>query len=126
MKSKEYNFFRLTVFVLVVLIFNSAILISDGIMYIIWFVISILSLVSVFIIEGKDIISLLKQPSEIKISRKAIFLLAFLLTYRDHYHYQALKDIGYFIIALLQLLNFTLFVLVFCIERKVVSDDDNG
>ncbi len=122
MRSKEYNFFRLVLLVIIVLVFNSAILISDGIMYIIWFSLSILSLSSVFVYERKDIIKLLKKPSEIKISRKTIFLFAFLLTYRDHYHYQALKDFGYFIIAFLQLLNIILFVLVFCFEKKESSE----
>ena len=118
MKSKEYIFLRLVILILIVLVFNSAILISDGVMYILWFSLSILTIMTAFIFERKDIINLLKKPNEIKISRKAIFLLAFLLTYREHYHYQALKDFGYFIIALLQLLNITLFTLVFCIERK--------
>ena len=118
MKNKEYNFLRLSIFILIVLVFNSVILISDGIMYIIWFIISILSLMGIFIYERNDIINLLKNPSEIKISRKAFFLLAFLLTYQDHYHYQALKDIGYFIIAFLQFINITLFILVFCFEKK--------
>ena len=118
MKSKEYIFFRLVVLILIVLVFNTAILISDGIMYFLWFSLSILSLVIALILERKSIIILLKNPNQIKVSRKAIFLLAFLFTYREHYHYQALKDFGYFIIVLLQLINIILFTLVFCIERK--------
>lgn len=122
MKSKEYNFFRLTVFILTVLVFNFAILISDGIMYFIWFGISILSLVSVFLFEKETVIDLLTKPSKIRISRRIIFLLAFIIAYKNHYHYQLIEEVGYFIIALLQITNVILFIVVFCLEKRKITN----
>ena len=116
--SSEYKIFRSTIFILVLVVLNFVILISNGIWYCVWFIVSILCLALIFINERKDVIKMLSKPYNIRFSRNAIFLIAFLIAYKNHY--QMSREVDYILIAVFQLLNVVLFTLIYGIKKKAI------
>jgi hypothetical protein len=114
--SKEYKAYRFFVMIYVLVIANFAILITEGFGYYIWFCSSIVLLSLLLIYEKDKVLNLMKHFAGYKLSRECIFLIVFVITYPRHYQLYRHLDYGY--VALLQLVNVLLFILVFCVKKK--------
>lgn len=119
--SKEYKFLRFFSIIFLVLIVNSALLLAQETTYFIWSGLSIIILVSFLFKDRKKLLNLLSNPSTIKVSKYIIFLTVFLITYPSHY--QIYTHVEYLYLVIFQLLNISLFVIVFCLETKDNSDN---
>ncbi len=118
--SRESKFLRFFSMIFLVLIVNSALLLARETSYYIWSSLSIIILLSFLIIDRKKLLNFLSNPSTIKVSKYIILLFVFFLTYPSHY--QVYTHVEYLYLIIFQLLNISLFVVVFCIETK----DNNG
>lgn len=118
--NKEYQALRFFSMVFLLLIVNSILLLVKGGTYYIWFCVSIAIMLSFFIKERKKHVGLLKKPSSIRVNKNIRFILVFLFTYPSHYQIYY-KHVESTYVAILQIINIALFVIVYCVEEKTVS-----
>ena len=114
--SKEYKLYRVLTMIYVLTIGNILLFIFEGLSYYLCFLSSIILLFTLLINERMKVYNLIKWPKHFKISREWIYLLVFFICY--YRHYQPYRHLNYAFVAILQLMNVLLFVLLFCVKEK--------
>ncbi len=117
--SKEYKAYRFLIMIYVLIVANFAILIAEGVNYYIWFCSSIALLIVLLISEREKVLNLIKHPTNYRLSRECIFLIAFVIAYPRHYQSYRHLDYGY--VIALQLVNVILFIAIFCVKKNPLN-----
>lgn len=112
--NKELITFRFFCHIFLLLIVNTALLVSTGYTFYIWFSISILILSVLLFLDRHKFSKIFAIKKKVSLTRNTIYLLAFLVSYPNHYQY--FRDLNYPIVFFFQILNIILFVLVYCID----------
>lgn len=114
--KNEYKAYRFFIMLFVVLVANTALIVSEGRAYYLWFFSSILLLLVLTIIEIEKGVEIIKNRTNFRINRNWAYLLILLISYP--FHYRGARYLNFNYVILFQVVNTLMFFFVYCLEKK--------